>query len=218
MITVTEHALEAMGIRSESILGAIQDVRNKVLENGPGTVSKRSVDLVNELLGTTVDTTDIIIGVQNHVADDFSMMVAQAVAEEVVRHVNQPIDEITTLVNAKVRISKLMALPDNSWMFVKPTPTSTGGPTTDVALIAGLDIKVAIKEDGSIKKGGKQTIAMEMYKQRVIESGKPVTNQEFIAMLVAELGMTSAGAITYAGNCDRPHKLLVKKAKKEATA
>ena len=72
---------------------------------------------------------------------------------------------------------------------------------TDLAVTLGLelfttaDVELA---DGSIKKGGKELLAVELYKKYTSElNGAPYQNQAFIAILVAQLGMSKAGATTY---------------------
>ena len=80
-------------------------------------------------------------------------------------------------------------------------PSQTNAPV--VSLSEGIDDKVEVKADGKIKKGGKQILAAELYKKHVVETENPVDNQGFIKILMAELGMTKAGATTYAYNCKK---------------
>ena len=81
------------------------------------------------------------------------------------------------------------------------TPTfSTPKSTTSIAVAEGISTKVEVKADGKIKKGGKQVLAAEMYALHVTNSKTPMSNQEFIALLMKELGMTKAGATTYRYN------------------
>lgn len=77
---------------------------------------------------------------------------------------------------------------------------------------------VVIKSNGKIKKGGKQVLALQLFKTHVVE--KSVSNQEFVAVLMKELDMTKAGATTYAYNTKKAYEketgttIEVKKAKK----
>jgi hypothetical protein len=203
MITVTQHALAAMKI-STSPLAAVQFVRET---NG-------GVDLINQLLGLNLKRDDVVLhGVEPKIADDVEMMVCQGVIENVVKNVGQPIDEAEVLARAKARVAKLVSAPQHHWMFVKPD-YSIAGQTNEVAVVAGIDTKVAIKKDGSIKKGGKEVLAAELYKKRVLASKQPVTNREFVQILISELGMTKAGATTYTYNVDRKFGQKLVKARK----
>ena len=84
--------------------------------------------------------------------------------------------------------------------WASPKTDSSTAPNT-VAVVEGIDVKVEVKADGKIKKGGKQILAVELYKKHVLETETPVDNQGFIKILMAELGMTKAGSTTYAYNC-----------------
>lgn len=196
MITITEHALLAMNFNPVSPLGAVQHVRELVMD-GSNYTAGAGTACINKLLGTNLTRNDLVAGVEDTVAAEYEMMVAQGVAEVVVKNVGQPLDEAVVLANSKARVARLMSAPQHQWMFAKAEPTSYGGATTNVAVAAGIEMKVAIKADGSIKKGGKELLAAELYKKHVLESATPVDNQGFIAILVKELGMTKSGATTY---------------------
>lgn len=213
MITVTEHALTALQLDPTSAIGTVQKVR-ELVSIGTEPDAKQGVQLVNKLLGTNLNYGDVIVGVEDRLHGDYAMMVAQGVAEVVVKNVGQSVDEAEVLANAKARVARLMSAPNHKWMFAKPEPTSTSGPTEQVAVIKDIDVKVEVKADGKIKKGGREVMAEAIYQKRVIDSGQPVTNQEFIQMLIKELGMTKGGATTYAYNVDKKMGgKLVKKAR-----
>lgn len=200
MITLTEHALEVLQFNPTSPLGAVQTAREKmmqgnVLQGGLGCA------LINQLLGLNL-TYDAFIepakDVKEDLLADYELMVAQAVAEHAVKNVGQPIDEVEVLTNARARAMRLLTSPQHAWMFAKPESTASGQSTEQVAVAAGIETKVAVKADGSIKKGGKEVLAIELYKKYVAElNGAAYSNQAFIAILVAQLGMTKAGATTY---------------------
>lgn len=200
MITVTEHALKALGFSGTSAIGAVQTVREKVYTGSEPDV-KSAVNLINKLLGTNVSSADVIVGVEDpRLYGDFGLMVAQAVAEAVVKNINQPVDEVEVLVNAKARATKIFTAPQHKWMFAKPEVTVE----TSVAVADGIETKVAVKADGSIKKGGKEVLAAELYKKYVASlNGAAYDNQTFIKILVDQLGMTKPGATTYNFNCKK---------------
>lgn len=210
MITVTEHTLTALGIPSGTRIGAVQAAREKVGESNPDPAV--AVKLVNDLLGTSVTLSDFLLGVDPKLHGDYGLMIAQGVAEMISINVGQPVDEVNLLVQVKARVARLMADSQHKWMFAKTPTMSSGGPTTEVAVIHDIDVKVEIKADGKIKKGGREVMAEALYQKRVIDSGQPVTNQEFIQILIKELGMTKGGATTYAYNVDKKmgNKLIKK--------
>lgn len=203
MITLTQHALEVLQFNPTSPLGAVQVVREKMTDGGTFLQGGKGVALINQLLGLNL-TYDAFIepakDVKEDLLADYELMVAQAVAETAVKNVGQPQDEQEVLTNARARAMRLLTSPQHAWMFAKPESTASGQPTEQVAVAAGIETKVAVKADGSIKKGGKEVLAIELYKKYVKNAEKPLTNQEFIAMLMKELGMSKAGATTYRYN------------------
>lgn len=140
-----------------------------------------------------------ILGVKVHYEnEDKARLVAKAVGEEAWK-ANHEIDDVAVFISAcEARIDKFMTNPHNAFHFVKPEYTTVQGEMKQV--VEGVDLKVEVKQDGSIKKGGRQVLAAELYKKHVLETKEPVTNQGFIAILIKELGMSKAGATTYAYN------------------
>jgi hypothetical protein len=94
-----------------------------------------------------------------------------------------------------------IANPEFSWMYTEAPRVTVAADVKQV--VKGIDMKVAVKANGKIKKGGKQILAAELYKKFVLEATKAATNQEFIAILVKELDMSKSGATTYAYNCKK---------------
>lgn len=211
MITVTEKALHALNISSTSSLGAVQDVHTLMLDGGKTLMQGRGCGVINALLGMNMQHADLVIGIEDQLVTDYELMVAQGVTEAVVKHIGQPIDEAEVLVRAKARVAKLMSAPQHSWMFAKPEATEKTGEMQAIAV--GIELKVAVKSDGSIKKGGRQVLAQAMYQKHVVEATDKPTNKWFKELLVKELGMTTAGASTYAFNVDSKLKLLVKESR-----
>lgn len=199
MITLTEHALTVLNLNPHSPLGAVQAVREKMTE-GTLLTGGRGVGLINQLLGLNL-TYDAFIedakDVKEDLLTDYELMVTQAVAEQMVKHVGVSVDEVEVLSTARSRAMRLLTSPQHAWMFAKPESSASGQPTEQVAVSADVDVKVAVKADGSIKKGGKEVLAIALYEKHVKNAETPLTNQQFIAVLMKELGMSKAGATTY---------------------
>jgi flavin-binding protein dodecin len=125
--------------------------------------------------------------------------VAMAVGEDAWK-ANHAIDDENTFLHAcEARIDAFMANPRNTFIFVKPAYQAVQGEMKQVAKT--VDIQVEVKKDGSIKKGGREAIAQALWKKHVLEATTPLSNQEFIALLMKESGMGKPGATTYAYNC-----------------
>jgi hypothetical protein len=63
--------------------------------------------------------------------------------------------------------------------------------------IVGSTIQVEINQHGKIKKGGKKILALELFKKHILDVEVPMSNKEFILLLISELDMTKLGANTY---------------------
>jgi hypothetical protein len=178
--------LRALHINQDSPTRAIQEVRTKVEE---------SLTPINEANGIIYDIT----GVQKSYKDvRYAMHIAQAVVIAAITHESFDPDEIIYAAeDAEEKLRK-----DQPWMFVESGHynVSTAGKSEQVAFVQGLDVKVAVSESGKIKKGGKQVLTEALYKKYMLEADVPLTNVEFVAMLVKDAGMTKGGANTYAGN------------------
>ncbi len=130
-------------------------------------------------------------------------MVAQHVVEVAVK--NEMFDPEETIVAGEVRAHSLMTNPVMAFAFVA-TAESTGmgssvntGKGDTTTMISGTE--VVVKSDGSLKKGGKQVIANQMYEEHVVNGN--LSNQEFIRLLMTELNMSKAGSTTYAYNSSK---------------
>lgn len=174
------------GIDTDSVSRAVQDTR-RIVENAEYP-RKKALDLIEQLTGIRKDYTDSTL----------ALHVAQCVVEAVVRaDLFEPSDVIAEAEKRSEALVKRMP-----WLNAQSTPSTTVQ-TSQVAVANGIDVKVEVKADGKIKKGGKQILAVELYKKHVVEATNPVDNQGFIAILMKELGMTKAGATTYAYNCKK---------------
>lgn len=93
----------------------------------------------------------------------------------------------------------------NSYLFARPDdPTKTVHTNTHIEQVTDLvETKVAVHSDtGKIKKGGKQQLAVDLYKKHVTDmpEGQKMSNKDFKKLLMDELDMTEQGASTYAYN------------------
>jgi hypothetical protein len=159
VITVTENQLRAINFLATSPLQAVQMVRAKITEDDVHVVGHKGVELINRLLGTNLTSSDLIgeIKIDPSLHDDFELMTTQAVAETVLKNIGTPIDEVLTVQAAKDRVMRLLTSPEHHWMFAKPQSTADAG--EQKAVVEGVDVKVAVKADGKIKKGGKETLS-----------------------------------------------------------
>lgn len=182
MITITARQLEALGLSSTSYLAAVQAVRERVTGAGAG------LHLINSLLGTEVST----VG-PSPTRDplEWEVMITQGVVDTLVRSVGAPVDPDTVFNDAVARSTRLTSSPQHAWMYPKANDahaTAEQKPT-----------------------GSRQERAAALYKKHVIDAEVKPTNMWFKELLVKELGMTASGASTYAFDCDKDHRLLVKR-------
>ena len=206
-------ALNHFGISSTSAMHAVQQVRLYIEEGGDTDRLQRTNALLQKVLGVQLQPAELVRPVGD--AYDYAITIAQAAVESVIKQ-DGVVDNLDLLMTeAKLRADKFITNPAHAWMFAKPEVTSVS--TTEVAVAAGVEMKVAIKADGTIKKGGKELLAVELYKKHVVNSATPVDNQGFIKILMKELGMTKSGATTYNYNMKKKFggkiEAKVKKAK-----
>lgn len=172
-------------------LDAIQVVR-KEIDQAADPLAK-SNELINTIVGVDRKYGNLI----------FARMVAMAVADNAFK-ANHEIGDVEEFLNqAEARINALMADPNNRFMFVEAESDRRNVEPTEMKSIEGVEMKVAVKANGKIKKGGKEILAHELYKKHVLEAATAATNQEFIAVLMKQLQMSKAGATTYAYNCKK---------------
>lgn len=123
-----------------------------------------------------------------HDNEQAAIMFAQYVVEG---HIKRRLN-ITEYAKERVEFHKknspfMFAVSEQTSYYSKPTKSTTIE-----------QVKVEIKENGKIKKGGKQLVAEQMYKTLVIEG--QMSNVQFVQQLQDKLGMTLFGARTYAYN------------------
>jgi hypothetical protein len=178
-------ALIHHGFDIESPVHAIQQVRTQVGD------AKRPLDeaakIIFNIIGATVKFTDV----------KTALHVTQHIVLTYVT--NESYDEELAMSEAMKKANSMRTSKDTEWCFAKPDAATRAGETT-ASVIDGIETQVAVNKDGSIKKGGKQVLATEMYKKYVLEAEAPITSKAFVAMLVSQVGMSKSGASTYSYN------------------
>lgn len=208
----TRPALDRLGISTTSAMHAVQQVRLWIEDGAEADRLNRTNDLLQKVLGVKLTMADVN---DRPVATPitYAVTIAQAAVEQTIKQEGL-VDNVDLLMsNARERASKFITTPAHAWMFAVADVTETS--TEQVAVADGIDVKVAVKADGKIKKGGKEILAIALYEKHVTKSATPVDNQGFIAILMKELGMTKAGATTYNYNMKKKFggKIEPKKAK-----
>jgi hypothetical protein len=173
----------------------VQQIREHIEE------SKTPLDTAKQFIfnvtSIAVDYTDLLL----------ARHVAQSIGEDAILRDSYTFED--SISRGESRHRNLVAkMPYISLAYI-PSETSTFSTpktTTSIAVAEGVSTKVEVKADGKIKKGGKQVLAAELYALHVTNATTPMTNQEFIAVLMKELGMTKAGSTTYAYNCRKAAK------------
>lgn len=199
-------ALTHLNIRNDTRLGAVQDV-------------SKEFAAVNERERTHLGTTMVLcmLDVNVKFADETeALLTTQYIVDEAMKSEGNVEDGDIALQAALRKADAFIRKPTNSWIFAKKEVTIDS--STQETVTEMVDTKVAVKTDGSIKKGGRQVLAQALYEKYVVLPEVKPTNSWFKELLVKELGMTSAGASTYAYNCDAGKKLLVKASKGGAKA
>lgn len=192
----TSHVLDRLGINRVSVIQGTQDVANRIRDASDACAEARRI--YQQILSKDVIFRD---AVQARVA-------AKALIREVIS-AGCEIDDAQLFVDESLEYAnEFCADPAWSFLWAQPESESTIKVENTVQVVEDIDIKVAVKEDGKIKKGGKQVLAFEMYKQYVVEADQPLTNQQFISLIMDKLGMSKAGSTTYAYNAAKHFKAL----------
>ena len=177
--------LAHMGLTVTSPSRIVEEIRD-VIESASSPIKKAN-QIIADLTEIKTTYTDLVL----------ARHVAQYVAQIAVAH--ESFDAEETIMVAEAHSAKLIG--QMPWAFVKEdNGPSLNSDERNEAVVKGIDVKVAVKSDGTIKKGGKQILTAELYKKHVIDATPPATNQEFIAILMKELGLTKACATTYRYN------------------
>jgi hypothetical protein len=191
----TSHVFKRYEISEHCLTAAMQEVR---------TFIDRDVNKARALI-------DALISVDKQFSDiETAVVTTQAVVEWLFHHDFQYEFAEQVAAAAEDRCKKLHAKIDMQWAnggqnVDQPRPNavvaSSGNEMKQIS--ASVEVQVEIKEDGKIKKGGKQVLAAALYQKHVTHAEVPMTNQEFIELLIDELQMTKAGATTYRFNMSK---------------
>lgn len=189
------HTLNRMDIDTNSIIRAVQQVREIVGEDKAKGASR----FIKSLLSLDVKFDD----------ENVALATAQYATEAAIKANGEIGDEQVLLDGAQQRAVKFVTEKGNAWMFARDEATAPKSVETK-AFVEGLETKVAVRKDGSIARGGKQTLAAELFRKHVLESTTPCDNACFVNILVKELDMTKAGARTYAHSLRAKHGMVNK--------
>lgn len=175
------HVLERLHIATDSRLRAVQDVR--ILIEKSVTPIATAKQIIDNLVISPYDTKDEIE----------ARMVAQRLVDEAII-LGEHYDPEKALEKAALKIAQ--ARVETPWVFAKDGTSTVVSTTTNVE-----GVNIEVKEDGKIKKGGKQILAAALF-----EKHKALSNQEIIAIFMKELDMSKPGATTYLYNCKKAAK------------
>lgn len=180
--------LQHQGLSLDSPLRSMQTVRQII--DGSSVPCKVANTYIKELLGQDPAYTDPLK----------ARLVAMGVVEVAVRNRGEIKDIEELLHEQEVRAEKQMTT--DTWMYAtKESPTATA---ETKAVAEGSDVQVAVKKDGSIKKGGKTTLCEDLYKTFLrttsLDPAKPEFNKAFKKILQTQVDMTEAGSTTYTYN------------------
>ena len=197
MALMIAHTLEHFGMPLTSVTKSVQSAR-ELIEQSADRCSA-AAKLISDLLSLNVKFDD----------EKTAVTVAQAVVEAAVRAGGEIGDEAELYEAAVRRASGVINKPENKWMYFYVKDEDVAA--TETKAIEGVDLKVAVKADGKIKRGGKQQIAEALFKKHVLESTEPCDNACFVKILVKHGQFTLAGARTYANNLRAQHGMTTRK-------
>lgn len=184
MLNVT-HTLDRMEISSTSVSRAINVVSELIMATED--YCKESTKLIKSILSLDMTFTD----------PNLARLTAMAMIELVVKAKGEIADEEALLTAAADRAIVFYTNPKHQWMYAREVTVDT---KETKAVATGIDVKVAVRADGTIGRGGKQVLALELFKKHVLESATPLSNADFVKLLMKELQMTLPGARTYSHN------------------
>lgn len=173
-----------LGFDGVSSVRAVQEVREKVMNSS--TPLKEAIHIIHSITAINKEYTDIALAL--HVAQ---VLVMTAVREDM-------FDPEVTIAEGEAKDAHLRK--HYSWIFETASEFSRASSTdVQVSYVEGLDVKVSVKADGSLKKGSKGVLAEELWKKFMLVSA-PLSNGEFVVLLQKQAQFTKSGASTYAYN------------------
>jgi hypothetical protein len=183
--------MEHMNISTTSPSRAIQSVRDRVARavqaGNPETTAASK--FIMDLVGVEVTFTSA----------NRARLTALAIAEEAVNKQGVIADADEFIKVCTERADKFVSDPNNQWMFAA---TDEAEPRKS-AVVDGISTAVAVHPDGKIKRGGRQILVNELYTKHVLEAETPLTQPEFVNLLMKEMHMTKAGARTFGHNAKK---------------
>ena len=183
----TTHVLDRLQIRRTSSVQGCQDVGNLIRDAVDPLYASHK--LFNDVLSVDLRFSESV----------YARIMCKAMIQEVINK-KCIVDDPNQIVQTAEEYTKAFcANPDNSHLWA--TLDESEVRDVVVRVVESVDMKVAVNTNGKIKKGGKEPLARELYRINVIESTTPLTNQEFISLLMKELDMSKPGATTYRYNC-----------------
>lgn len=189
------HVLDRLKIRRSHITFAVEDIGSLVQDSKNPTYT--ASHLFNQILSVPVKFDDKV----------HARIAAKSMIRDVMLyHCSIDNDDIADIVSDALEYAtRFCNNPNNSYLWSKPDEDEDA--VQEVQTIAGCEQKVAVREDGKIKKGGKQILAAELYDTHIKNNPTPMSNKDYIQLLITTLDMTLAGATTYAYNQRKAHKL-----------
>lgn len=189
-------AFRHMMISTTSPMAAVQEVRHWIEDRGNDAGD--AMGFMSRVFGVC-PSVDEVYAQKMCTPNTYAMTIAQAMTEGAIKQGGQIDDANLLLENAKARAESVIMKPGNRCMYVEE-PRQASANTTIQSVATSVETKVEVKADGTIKKGGKGLLAEALYRKHALEATVPVTNQEFIKILMDEAQMTKGGATTYAYN------------------
>lgn len=174
--------LNNMKFNTNSIAALVQQVRAKI--EGARDGVKEAKKIIKQVTGVNVSIVDVTEAIP------FTQYVVSIALKA-----DDSMQYTTIIEEARKNVSTLFKT--HSWLSAEKAKKNE----TVAAVVDVLDTKVVVKEDGKMKKGGKRVLAVELFNKYVANAAEPLTNPEFVKLLMDKLGMTKYGATTYAYNC-----------------
>lgn len=183
MINVTG-TLNHLDIDTKSVHRAVETVRNLI-----GDDTNKATKLLKEITGLDCKFDNAA----------YSCKVVQKLVQDVINYGCEIGDAPTMLDVAKQYADQFVNNTDNAFMFVERENEAPLAKNETVSTTAS-GIDAVVKADGKFKKGEKGRVAAELYEKHVVKATNPMSNADFVAVLMKELMMSKAGANTYLHN------------------
>lgn len=178
----TEQVLIRLNIDPQSVIRAVQQVR-QLIEGSKNPLGAAKAMFDNLTRDTPFTYTD---------ANEARMIVARLVQDAI--KLGEQYDPDDALRRAAQWIANYRVT--DPWAFAKPDNS-----TVITETVTRHDVAVEVKEDGKLKKGGKQMLAQALYAKN-----PGLDNKALIQLFMKELDMSEAGARTYVYNCKKAAK------------